>query len=342
MKSLDLVNDIDVYIHGCDDLIVNSARVSFDKTSKEYFKEKNIKLIKYLYQHKHFTPFEHVFIFISSHNKEYLKEVFLSWKNISKNYHLIYYSKGKERDFIVISLRIFIDLYNDILQNNNFEDLVKLILYKINHYLPATAKIIGIDKYLQDKFNIQVNTDSIFNIVYSMCESNIKTIEIDNLGKVSLINKTNFGIDMDIYSFIIECPIFIARQWMRHRFGIYNEVSRRYVDYEPDIYIPEYIRIRDKNIKQGSIDKVNKYDKLVKFLMKIHSKFSKFLYNLFVNKLQVPPEQARIILPLSMKTKFYWSVPKISLDNFINLRIDNHAQKEIRIFAEVIKNIIDE
>lgn len=337
MEMIEKSRKIGISIYGCDDLIVNSARVSFDKNSSEYSTERNIRLIEYLFQHKHLTPFEHVFIFLYSQDKEFLWEVYTKWKKNLKNYHPIYYSKGKEKDFIVFSLRTFMDIYQNIL-NEKDKILVKHILYKICYYLPSTSEIIGIKSYLKENFDIEVKMEK---NEYSKCRNNIKVVELGDIGKVLLIDKTNFGIDMDIYSFMIECPIYVARQWMRHRFGVYNEVSRRYVDYEPDIYIPEYIRIRDKNIKQGSKDKINEYDKLIKFLMKIHGKFSKFLYNLFIKNLNVPPEQARGILPLSLKTKFYWSVPKISLENFINLRTEKHAQKEIRIFADAIKNIIE-
>jgi len=86
-------------------------------------------------------------------------------------------------------------------------------------------------------------------------------------GWVGLVDKLELGTDMDYYTFIIECPLFVARQWHRHRFGSYNEISRRYTAWDIKFYIPEYLRKQASSNKQASVDEpveesVNKRFKL--------------------------------------------------------------------------------
>ncbi|WP_448588188.1 FAD-dependent thymidylate synthase, partial [Thermocrinis sp.] len=146
---------------------------------------------------------------------------------------------------------------------------------------------------------------------------------------------------MDYYTFVVECPLFVARQWFRHRFGSYNEVSRRYVSYEPSFYIPAYLRRQAQHNKQASIDQPVDEPWNSEFLEKIKSYVEdmKALYLQMIEK-GVAKELARGILPQLMSTRFYWTVPRISLDNFISLRTHESAQREIREFALAIKDMV--
>ena len=102
--------------------------------------------------------------------------------------------------------------------------------------------------------------------------------------------------------FHIKAPIFVARQLVKHQVGlVWNEVSRRYVDDQPEFYIPKRWRLRpDKSIKQGSSDETIDYD------IAGTMAYVKTTYNNLLRE-QVAPEMARMVLPQNMYTEWYWS-----------------------------------
>lgn len=140
------------------------------------------------------------------------------------------------------------------------------------------------------------------------------------------------------FQFHIKCPIFVARQWMRHRIASYNEVSARYTEVKDEFYIPSEFRVQDTHNKQGSL--VSK-DLDNKTLLKIYTDSIEASYNAYQRLLKagVAKEMARGLLPVSQYTQFYWTVNARSLLNFISLRADGHAQYEIRVYAEAIEKI---
>jgi thymidylate synthase (FAD) len=144
-----------------------------------------------------------------------------------------------------------------------------------------------------------------------------------------------------VFQFHIKCPIFVARQWMRHRWGSYNEISARYTEVKDEFYIPEAFRIQDIKNKQGSLpsDKLDNEG-----LLKIYKESIESSYHTYHQLLKsgVAREMARMVLPVSQYTQFYWTVNARSLLNFIRLRTDNHAQYEIREYAKVIADIFRE
>ncbi|MCS7244772.1 MAG: FAD-dependent thymidylate synthase [candidate division WOR-3 bacterium] len=156
-----------------------------------------------------------------------------------------------------------------------------------------------------------------------------------------LKNKHETPFEHSVFKFHIKCPIFVARQWFRHRIGSFNEISLRYVEYKDEFYIPEYFRKQSETNKQASIDKiVQESDYLIKELIEIYEKIKEFYEKLL--KHSVAKEMARIVLPLSTYTQFYWSVNARSLMNFISLRADTNAQHEIRLYAREIAIIFRE
>lgn len=143
-----------------------------------------------------------------------------------------------------------------------------------------------------------------------------------------------------VFSFEVECPIFVARQWMRHRTFSYNEVSRRYTSEDIKFYIPENLRKQDSKNKQSSIeeysDSLNKYIKDIKNV-------SEYCIDLYIKMLSdgVCREQARMILPLNLYTKFICTADLHNLLHFLNLRLRPEAQLEIRVYAQEILKIIE-
>ncbi len=143
------------------------------------------------------------------------------------------------------------------------------------------------------------------------------------------------------FQFHIKCPIFVARQWMRHRIASYNEVSARYTEVKDEFYIPAEFRGQDNKNKQGS---VTSKDLDNEALLKIYTESIEASYQAYQKLIQagVAREMARGLLPVSQYTQFYWTVNARSLLNFISLRADGHAQYEIRVYAEAIEKIFKE
>ena len=135
-------------------------------------------------------------------------------------------------------------------------------------------------------------------------------------------------------SFHVKAPIFVARQLVKHKFLRWNEISRRYVDNEPEFYVPDEWRGRSAYKKQGS-DGVVGTDTLVGSAGYNH--LCKTFYQDLIDS-DIAPEQARMVLPQSTMTEWYWSG---SLDAFIdmcNLRCKEDTQYETRLVADYIRS----
>lgn len=125
-----------------------------------------------------------------------------------------------------------------------------------------------------------------------------------------------------VFTFDIKCPLFVARQWFRHRIASYNEVSLRYCIAEKDYYTPEKLdRNTLKEYRESIENSLNTYEKLI--------------------EKGVSRERARAVLPLSLYTEFYWTINARSLMNFLKLRLDRGAQHEIREYARALLQIYE-
>jgi thymidylate synthase (FAD) len=149
--------------------------------------------------------------------------------------------------------------------------------------------------------------------------------------------------EMVEFKFHIKLPIFIARQWIRHRTANVNEYSGRYSIMKDDFYVPdlEQIRPQSENNKQGRSEEAFEQDK-AKQIQDSMSKVQKDLYGEYENLLEdnFARELARINLPLSNYTEWYWKIDLHNLFHFLRLRIDPHAQYEIRVFGEAMADIV--
>ena len=141
--------------------------------------------------------------------------------------------------------------------------------------------------------------------------------------------------------FRIKAPIFVARQLVKHQVGlVWNEVSRRYVDFPPELYKPETWRGRPKNSKQGSDGEI-KLDQTIEYSMESAMESCLITYNTLLEK-GVAPEQARMVLPQSMMTEWYWSGTLYAFSRVCNLRCKPDTQKETRDVADEMSKICDE
>ena len=141
--------------------------------------------------------------------------------------------------------------------------------------------------------------------------------------------------------FRIKAPIFVARQLVKHQIGLtWNEVSRRYVDFPPELYKPDSWRGRPKNSKQGSDGEIE-LDQTINHNIETAMESCVILYNTLLQK-GVAPEQARMVLPQSMMTEWYWSGTLYAFSRVCNLRCKPDTQKETRDVANEMYKICDE
>ena len=136
-------------------------------------------------------------------------------------------------------------------------------------------------------------------------------------------------------SFHIKAPIFVARQLVKHEYLRMNEISRRYVDSEPEFYVPEVWRGRSKDKKQGSEGVVD-YGVLVDYYDTCIFQYKDML------DFGVAPEMARMVLPQSMYTEWYWSGSMDAFANMCNLRLKEDTQYETRLVAQQIDKVMGE
>jgi len=138
-------------------------------------------------------------------------------------------------------------------------------------------------------------------------------------------------------SFHIKAPIFVARQLVKHKFLRWNEISRRYVDEEPEFYEPDVWRGRSADKKQGSDGIINGDEAL---LEETHGQ-AEVTYQELLN-LGVAPEQARMVLPQSTMTEWYWSGSLDAFAAMCKLRCASDTQYESRIVADQISEQMSE
>lgn len=170
-------------------------------------------------------------------------------------------------------------------------------------------------------------------------------------------NKHTSPFEMVKLTLNVKMPIFVMRQWVRHRMQNLNEVSARYTKLSDEFYIPKVWRLQDTSNKQGSIanDELNPelefqdhnfiYDPLIKANINDaiinHNSNAYSLYESMI-KSGIAREMARMVLPVNIYTEIYSCWDLKNLLHFITLREDSHAQAEIVEYAKAIKQILVE
>lgn len=147
--------------------------------------------------------------------------------------------------------------------------------------------------------------------------------------------------EMVEFKFHVKAPIFVARQWFRHRTGNVNEISGRYSVLEDEFYIPEKWRLQDTKNRQGSQGELGGLTN--EYATDAYTEALDYAYKAYEALLSagVAREMARMVLPLSTYTQFYWKQDLRNLLHFLKLRLDEHAQWEIREYAKAILSLIE-
>ena len=189
---------MDIHVMGSDQRSVRCARVSFgkDETSDP---DRDKRLLRYLFVHRHASPFEHNIIAFQATKKEWLAIL----EKIDNPSIQIYYSGGY----------IWMNLRNAI---NASKNIPKEVFEEVKRFFPTTLTIVEKGGKISDEdlSALPYSTDRVF----------LQEKRTTSSGWIGLVDRLELGTEMDYYTFIVECPLFVARQWHRHRFGTYNEI----------------------------------------------------------------------------------------------------------------------
>lgn len=154
-----------------------------------------------------------------------------------------------------------------------------------------------------------------------------------------LMNDHTSPFEQVVLTYHIKMPIFVARQWVRHRTARLNEISGRYSILNNDYYIPspEHISLQSSDNKQGRSDKPAG-DELLNTVTGWFQAEKIRTYQTYQSMIDsgIARELARMVLPLNIYTEIYWQIDLHNLFHFIRLRLDQHAQVEIRKYAEIL------
>lgn len=146
-----------------------------------------------------------------------------------------------------------------------------------------------------------------------------------------------------VFTFHVKAPIFVARQWVRHRTARMNEISGRYSVMKDEVYLPDEgsIALQSEDNKQGRqeepVDAATA--EKVRTMLSDNARRTFDTYHELLG-MGIARELSRINLPLSIYTEFYWEIDLHNLFHFLQLRLDHHAQAEIRAYAEVMFDIV--
>jgi thymidylate synthase (FAD) len=157
-----------------------------------------------------------------------------------------------------------------------------------------------------------------------------------------LRNRHTSPFEQVVLTFHIKLPIFVARQWIRHRTARLNEISGRYSVLKDDFYVPapEDLALQSSDNKQGRSETALDETEAARF-REAFERGQKEAYGEYTALIEdgLARELARINLPLSIYTEWYWQIDLHNLFHFLELRLDPHAQKEIRLYGEVLFDI---
>jgi thymidylate synthase (FAD) len=146
------------------------------------------------------------------------------------------------------------------------------------------------------------------------------------------------------FRFHIRCPIFVAREWMRHRVGSFNEFSLRYAKATDDFYVPEPEDVRSQVGKPGAYTFEPVEPELADATRDALREVYEQAFSTYERLVEagIAREVARSVLPVGAYTEFYWTVNARSLMNFVSLRSAETAQREIRRYAEAVERFLEQ
>ncbi len=157
-----------------------------------------------------------------------------------------------------------------------------------------------------------------------------------------LKNKHTSPFESCVFTFDVKAPIFIFRQWHRHRTWSFNEISARYAELPEEFYVPELAQITTQSTtnKQMRTDELNPKAEDIRDLIRLQSEAAFATYHALIER-DCPRELARSVLPVGTYSHMFATVDLHNLFHFMKLRLHSHAQYEIRVFAEAMLELIE-
>lgn len=157
-----------------------------------------------------------------------------------------------------------------------------------------------------------------------------------------LKNKHTSPFECVQFTFEVKAPIFVLRQWHRHRTWSFNEVSARYAELPEEFYVPELdqITMQSSSNKQMRTDEINPQAEFIRYTINDHC-FEAFRRYRTLLDSGCPRELARGVLPVNTYSHMFATVDLHNLMHFLKLRLHSHAQYEIRVFAEAMLRLIE-
>lgn len=323
-----------------DIFVVNAARVSFSKESSfdenGNLKEGDKKLLNYLASHDHWTTFSHIrdtFLF------DELDTEWLLTTLTPNNYAGMVINKVMYNDKVYWAIRhslygwiklLSLNLTDYIFQPSQASYIYNTLLKMYPGSMSAFSKAYDFSKYNSELDNKTQHVKNIFE----------KDFDGNFVYKLFNTEMIKHFVDITIREYV---PIFVARQRFKHMVGFtFNESSRRYVDFEPEYFVPDMLRGRAENKKQGSTDTECEYHSDALNIYNNVIDTSNTSYLSLVNKdgeFKTCPEQARAILTQAMMTDYYATGSYSAWKRLEYLRLDSHSQLEIQEHAKEINKI---
>ena len=165
-------------------------------------------------------------------------------------------------------------------------------------------------------------------------------------GLIRFLMRESHGtpFEHNAFRFHVRCPIFVAREWFRHRVGSFNEFSMRYARATDDFYLPEPEDVRSQVGKPGAYSFEPVSDQVAETTREELQAVYEHAYATYERLVEqgVARELARAALPVGAYTEFFWTVNARSLMNFVSLRAAESAQREIRRYADAVERFFEE
>lgn len=331
----DGISKVELIEHNNDDLtVVNAARCSFGKNKTE-LDATDIKLINYLAKHNHWTPFGHAQV---GRERVVMREDLADW--------LLQTQKVAMRRVALP----YVFFNHASLQNETSDD--RVIILEVG----SIYSFIQADKYpLSSKVKYSIEA---WQNIKGVADS-IRVCDIYQLVNLHPNLSNSQKRELLPATIRFKMPIFVDRQWKTHKQDVLfsaeqvtrSEVSRRYVDDTPEFYTPKELRLRAESVKQGSSDEViaelgvplymDKISNTVNGFLMSESGHTKAMYELLLDN-KVAPELARMLLPLNTYTEFWQTASLAAWKRIVGLRTGDHAQKEIKEYADAVDKILTE
>jgi thymidylate synthase (FAD) len=171
-----------------------------------------------------------------------------------------------------------------------------------------------------------------------------EVVDDADAGLIRFLMRDRHGtpFEHNAFRFHIRCPIFVAREWFRHRIGSFNEFSMRYAKATDDFYVPEPDDVRSQVGKPGAYSFEPVDEELARSAREELQAVYDTAYATYSRLVEqgVARELARSVLPVGAYTEFYWTVNARALMNFVSLRAAETAQREIRRYAEACETFL--